>query len=1256
MSLMKKFPRFQTLLGTPVGILSCTIRSARNTSPQTFRGLQSRTFQKYGYFQHENPVSENPYDVRLVENGFDPEDVPPVLDLLVRAPRITTRNSGIRHHLNAMGVTAHAHALEHDFQKGSPPAESSEVENFQEGSPPDGCPEISENKRFPTERRVERLPLSTDSQEIIDKWFETSQITLGPVIPDTESRNKVKRLLYTYRELNATELSQIPPTDLYEHKVRLAPGTKPWNVKSQKRWPPNQKFWLDKTIQEGMDCGFFEKTVVANGELSDWNAQAILVEKEDTKVTNEYRVTFNYRNVKESLPGCYVTLLSEAHDYLSNPSHQCFFQCDVKHAYWAVSIYPPHRHYFAFSIAGHGQLQPTRMPQGSITAAFSMTELMYIALGAIPRSERGISEGYDDSEPSLLMASSPNGLPRSVFYMDDIFAGCKTFQEGYDYLEQHLLPRLLWSQLKLSFKKLKLFMDRIVALGIVHKAGGVLQVKPDRSEKIRKFPVPREPTDIRKFTGAVGITRRWIKNFSELCRPLSRLTGDVEWKWGHAEQVAFETIREKAAAVVDMHGWDFRLAVDMYTDASLYAAGCMITQRQNRVQVPILFDSFTFTKPQRNYGVYKRELLAIVEFSRKHEHMLRGPETNTVHTDHKPITFFLQCSHLEGIYARWACELRDLNIDIVYIPGEKNKAADALSRTIFLDEECNDDLSAYGSLGFGESGEPRWIWKDGKGGYETLLKDRKEPLTDSELRQVMGIPPEILAGTDHADQVFLTSLCCEMAKAGYVLEVDQENVARNVHDSHLSSQMEKYHKSAWYGDILRYVTEGILPKGLGVVQKKAFLRDCFPYRWKDGKLWHEKKGILRLCITENEVADVLYHAHDKSGHFAAAITIRRLKEYFWPRIPVDVSDYIAGCLPCAKHSTAQRSQKLNPVRVNGPMQMWGIDFVGPFPQFPGVVWRYVLVIVDYFSRFCWAYLCVTDDQQEVIEALTDLFEKAGRPIGFYADPGPHFGEETQTFVRQRGMIWSTSPVAAKNATGMVEKTNDLLQRILKKSGDPQLFHLRLKNSVQELNRHEIVHLGFSPQEIHYGYQPEGSLERSFPGSHHTALSVALQTEEDCVPIGEEWENLVLHHIARSMRIREKVREVSGSRKDREKQKYDKGIHEHQFTPGQLVMLYDSKAAGKKLRPAWRGPFVVTGFAGDHQKSYTLRQICGTPISRTFHGDHLERLRLREGYLVSGREQELPVIKIFVMEQVPIVCPEISARFLERILLINFEYS
>jgi hypothetical protein len=59
-------------------------------------------------------------------------------------------------------------------------------------------------------------------------------------------------------------------------------------------------------------------------------------------------------------------------------------------------------------------------------------------------------------------------------------------------------------------------------------------------------------------------------------------------------------------------------------------------------------------------------------------------------------------------------------------------------------------------------------------------------------------------------------------------------------------------------------------------------------------------------------------------------------------------------------------------------------------------------------------------------------------------------------------------VAAKQATGMVEKVNDILQRILNKTGELYLFAERLQKSVLELNRREIIHLDYSPFEIHRG--------------------------------------------------------------------------------------------------------------------------------------------------------------------------------------------
>ncbi|RKF55040.1 hypothetical protein OnM2_092022 [Erysiphe neolycopersici] len=63
--------------------------------------------------------------------------------------------------------------------------------------------------------------------------------------------------------------------------------------------------------------------------------------------------------------------------------------------------------------------------------------------------------------------------------------------------------------------------------------------------------------------------------------------------------------------------------------------------------------------------------------------------------------------------------------------------------------------------------------------------------------------------------------------------------------------------------------------------------------------------------------------------------------------------------------------------------------------------------------------------------------------------------------------------------------------------------------------------------------------------------------------------------------------------------------------------------GKSLHASYRGPFVVAGFAGEHKKSYLLRQVDGQKIKYSYHGDQLRPFRLREGYLITGNEKRIP---------------------------------
>jgi hypothetical protein len=81
-------------------------------------------------------------------------------------------------------------------------------------------------------------------------------------------------------------------------------------------------------------------------------------------------------------------------------------QYDIKHAYWSLSVHPDDRHVF---VSGMGQMQPTRMPQGSCSAGFSMAEVMNITLGPIPTLPLEYrTNDSDGSYPSLLISQEPS--------------------------------------------------------------------------------------------------------------------------------------------------------------------------------------------------------------------------------------------------------------------------------------------------------------------------------------------------------------------------------------------------------------------------------------------------------------------------------------------------------------------------------------------------------------------------------------------------------------------------------------------------------------------------------------------------------------------------------------------------------------------------------------------------------------------------------------------------------------------------------
>lgn len=96
---------------------------------------------------------------------------------------------------------------------------------------------------------------------IMSEWSEKSHIQLGTLLSN-DLRCELTRTLYTWRDLGIEDVKDLPATDLITHRVRSWPGTKPWHRSRRVYWSLGRWFWLDRIVQEGIEAGLDESTVV----------------------------------------------------------------------------------------------------------------------------------------------------------------------------------------------------------------------------------------------------------------------------------------------------------------------------------------------------------------------------------------------------------------------------------------------------------------------------------------------------------------------------------------------------------------------------------------------------------------------------------------------------------------------------------------------------------------------------------------------------------------------------------------------------------------------------------------------------------------------------------------------------------------------------------------------------------------------------------------------------------------------------------
>lgn len=164
-------------------------------------------------------------------------------------------------------------------------------------------------------------------------------------------------------------------------------------------------------------------------------------------------------------------------------------------------------------------------------------------------------------------------------------------------------------------------------------------------------------------------------------------------------------------------------------------------------------------------------------------------------------------------------------------------------------------------------------------------------------------------------------------------------------------QLFQIEKAPWFADIVNYLTSGHINQDFTYQQKKKLLHDTKFYYWDDQNLY--KRGpdqIIRRCVPEDEMKPILsrVHASAYGGHFGPTKTAAKVLQYgfYWPTLFKDCHSFCRLCDKCQRtgNISARHEMPLNNILEVELFDVWGIDFMGPFPSSYNN--RYILVAVD----------------------------------------------------------------------------------------------------------------------------------------------------------------------------------------------------------------------------------------------------------------------------------------------------------------------
>nr|GEU60351.1 reverse transcriptase domain-containing protein [Tanacetum cinerariifolium] len=247
-------------------------------------------------------------------------------------------------------------------------------------------------------------------------------------------------------------------------------------------------------------------------------------------------------------------------------------------------------------------------------------------------------DGFSGMFQRCMMAIFHDMIEKTMeVFMDDFSVFGNSFQSCLSHLKR-MLKRCKDTNLCLNWEKSHFMVKEGIVLGHkIYKEG--IEVDKAKVDIITKLPHPITVKGIRSFLGHAGFYRRFIRDFSKIARLMTHLLEkDTLFLFSKERVEAFQTLKRKLTEAPILIALDWDMPFELMCNASDFAIGAVLGQRQDKHFRPIHYANKTMTEAKSNYTITKKEMLAVVyAFEKFRSYLIMNK--SIVYMDHSALKY-----------------------------------------------------------------------------------------------------------------------------------------------------------------------------------------------------------------------------------------------------------------------------------------------------------------------------------------------------------------------------------------------------------------------------------------------------------------------------------------------------------------------------------------------------------------------------------------------------------------------------------------